>query len=40
VKHNQKTLFCVALGGLVVALSLIAPAASAQETPNIVFIWG
>ena len=40
MKHNQKTLFCVALGGLVVALSLIAPAASAQETPNIVFIWG
>jgi len=40
VKSNKKVLFCTALGGLFVALSLIAPAASAQEKPNIVFIWG
>ena len=40
MKDYRKTAFCIALSGLVVALSLIAPAASAQETPNIVFIWG
>jgi len=40
VRLYPKTLFSIALGGLLVALSLTAPAAVAQENPNIVFIWG